>query len=112
MFEIATSSLIRQYWRNGQCEYFFTEDTNDRCKFIEDGVDEGPLDSDAQWKKVSAIYYQLYEGSDNTFSTRVKDFISLRNKYIHPGKDDRPTITQANFHDLFDVIIEFLSVFK
>lgn len=112
VFEIATSSLIRQSWNNGRYEFFFTEDTHEKCRLIEGGKDKGLLDSAAQWKKVSAIYYQLYGGGDSTFSAKVEYLISLRNKYIHPGTEDKPVITQVDFQNLFDVIVLFLSVFK
>lgn len=112
VFEIATSSLIRQSWNSGRCEFFFTEDTHEKCRLIEGGKDKGLLDSAAQWKKVSAIYYQLYGGDDCKFSTKAEALISLRNEYIHPGKEDKPVITQDDFQNLFDVIVQFLSVFK
>lgn len=118
IFEIATSRLISQEWTDRHYEYKFTEDGEEKCKFydgpdpaglLETGKGENPA---AQWKKASAIYYQLYDGTDADFSKHVEADISLRNKYIHPKRGKRPVITADYFKNLFSTVCEFLSVFK
>lgn len=66
----------------------------------------------AQWKMVSSIYFQLYDGQQADFSEKIRKAIALRNQYIHPGNSERPRITAVDFQDLFDIIMQFLSVFK
>lgn len=118
IFEIASSFLIEKKTENKSTTYSFTEDTCEQCKlyiggtpngYLGDSKSEGPV---AQWMKIAAIYYQLYGGTDSNFGGNVKNLIDLRNKYIHPNKGVKPTITSDNFQELFDTIQEFLSVFK
>ncbi len=62
--------------------------------------------------RVSSIYYQLYGGADLAFDSKVKKLINLRNKYIHPKDGSKPVITSENFIELFETMVEYLSVFK
>ena len=118
IFEIATSFLIQKVLKGNRFEYRFTEDTQDKCWFVDESGSYRPLESMigekniAQWKMVSSIYFQLFNGQQADFSEKVKEAIALRNQYIHPGNSKRPRITAVDFLDLFDIIMQFLSVFK
>lgn len=118
IFEISAVYLIRQEIRRGDSIYFFTEDSREQCRLYEEGKDVGFITSSSRnnippvWMRVSSIYYQLYGGSDLTFGSKVKKLINLRNKYIHPKDGRKPTITSANFIELFETMVEYLSVFK
>ncbi len=118
VFEIASSSLIHQELEGNAISYYFTEDTEERCRLYQDGIPQGFLTSFkggaavAQWKKIAAIYYQLFGGKDRTFGSRVENLISLRNQYIHPQKENKPRITIADYKDLFETVIDFLELFK
>lgn len=118
IFEIASSSLIQKILKGNRLEYRFTEDTQEECRFVDESGSYRPLESMlgekniAQWKMVSSIYFQLYDGQQADFSEKVRKAIALRNQYIHPGNSERPRITAVDFQDLFDIIMQFLSVFK
>lgn len=118
VFEIATSFLIRREYSHNQCYYFFTEGTKEPCKLYNCCKPSGLLQTNqseksvALWTRVSAIYYQLYDGNDNNFAADAKKCIDIRNNYIHPQNGHRPEITSQEFLDLFYTVVEFLSVFK
>lgn len=122
VFEIASSYLIRKEESDRDNSlFYFTEDTKEQCCLYNDGVRQGYLTSKkeghvALWRKVAAIYYQLYGGEDKTFGARVKELIDKRNDYIHPKEDKKdkpkPKITSKDFVDLFETVVEFLALFK
>ena len=117
IFEISATYLIRPKLSQGHTIYFFTEDTREQCRLYEAGKAIGFIYTKGNqtvpvWKRVSSIYYQLYDGGDSTFDTKVKELINLRNEYIHPNDGIKPTFKADNFIELFDVIFEYLSVFK
>lgn len=118
IFEISATYLIRQKLSQGNSICYFTEDSCEPCKEYENGKVVGLISSSKGnrlppvWKRVSSIYYQLYEGEDATFDRKAKDLIKLRNKYIHPGDGEKPMFTSNNFIELFDTMYEYLSVFK
>ncbi|MDE6424160.1 MAG: response regulator [Muribaculaceae bacterium] len=118
IFEIASSFLIRQVHNRDGDIYYFTEDAHEQCRLYQNGKPDGYLQSYgknravAQWKKIAAIYHQLYGGTVKDFGEKVKKLINLRNEYIHPSKGMKPSITHDDFIDLFETILTFLSVFK
>ena len=118
IFEISAAHLIRLESSRGDSICYFTEDSCEQCKLYEEGKVVGLISSKGSiippvWMRVSSIYYQLYGGSDLTFDGKVKKLINLRNKYIHPSEGwKKPTITSENYIELFDAIVEYLSVFK
>ncbi|MDE6272534.1 MAG: response regulator [Muribaculaceae bacterium] len=118
IFEIATANLIRPITKNNCVEFYFTEDTEDRCKFYESHRPNGYLVSKvgeqypAQWQRVAAIYYQLWNGSDPGFASKAREAIRLRNCYIHPKGNKKPLISSDEYMALFALMIEFLSLFK
>ena len=117
VFEITAAYLIRLESSQGGISCYFTEDSCERCKLYIEGKDNGFISYSSGksvpiWMRVSSIYYQLYGGADSTFDSKVKDLINLRNKYIHPGDGKRPTITSEHFSELFERMVEYLSVFK
>lgn len=118
IFEITAAYLIRQESRRGDTICYFTEDSREQCRLYEEGKDVGHIVSSKGnkvppvWMRVSSIYYQLYGGVDSTFDSKVKNLINLRNKYIHPGDGGKPGITSENFIELFETMLEYLSVFK
>lgn len=118
IFEISASYLIRQESSRGDGRCYFTEDSCEQCKLYEKGKDVGfiPFSKGNKvppvWMRVSAIYYQLYGGVNSSFDIKVKKLIHLRNKYIHPGDGEKPKITSSDFIELFETIVEYLSVFK
>ncbi|MDE6083498.1 MAG: response regulator [Muribaculaceae bacterium] len=118
IFEITATTLIRQESTRGSGRCFFTEDSHEQCRLYEKGKDVGFIVSSSGnkvppvWMRVSSIYYQLYGGSDLTFDRKVKELINLRNKYIHPNDGGKPVITSENFIELFETMVEYLSVFK
>lgn len=118
IFEISATYLIRQESCRGGSVCYFTEDSCEQCKQYEKGRVVGVISSHSGnnvppvWMRVSSIYYQLYGGGDLAFDCRVKRLIQLRNNYIHPKDGRKPTITSENFIELFDAMVEYLSVFK
>lgn len=118
IFEISAAYLIRQESRQRSCEYYFTEDSCEQCKQYENGKVVGFISTSKGnkvppvWMRVSSIYYQLYGGADLAFDSKVKKLINLRNKYIHPKDGSKPVITSENFIELFETMVEYLSVFK
>lgn len=62
------------------------------------------------WIKIAAIYYGLFKGNDPDFAKNVQADIKLRNDYIHDNK--KPTITLNDYQNLFDSIMELISVFQ
>lgn len=117
IFEISAAYLIRQELSRGDTICYFTEDTREQCRLYEEGTAVGFIYQKgykvpAVWMRVSSIYYQLYDGSDSTFGSKVKKLINLRNEYIHPKDGKKPTITADNFIELFEVMVKYLSVFK
>lgn len=117
VFEISTSNLIEKIGTYDGYEYVFTHDIREKCKNYENLIPKGYLykgktESEIpQWKKVCAIYYQLFNGKDTDFISKVKPAISLRNSYIHP-KGKEVEITRDDYRELFYIIMEFLNVFK
>lgn len=59
--------------------------------------------------KISAIYYGLFNGTAKEFRDNVKEDIQLRNDYILDNI--KPTITAYDYQNLFDSVIELLTVF-
>ena len=119
IFEISAAYLIRQESRGGDSNwYYFTEDSCEPCRHYEEGKNVGLITSSKGdklppvWMRVSAIYYQLYGGSDLKFDRKVKKLINLRNKYIHPKDGSRTVFTSEDFIELFETMVEYLSVFK
>lgn len=118
IFEISATYLIRQESSRGDSIFCFTEDSCEQCRLYEEGKVVGFIPSSTGnkvppvWMRVASIYYQLYGGSDLTFDRKVKTLIHLRNKYIHPGVGEKPKINSENFIELFETMIEYLSVFK
>lgn len=118
IFEIASKYLIRQESKGNTIAYYFTEDTRERCCLYKAGIRQGLLESSkggvplALWKKISAIYYQLYDGTDKELGENVKRLINLRNEYIHPNNGIKPNITRDDFINLYETVLNFLSVFK
>lgn len=116
VLEICSSYFITKRFANNRYEYIFTE-TGDKCRNynINDNKFDGYLEQReeqrevAQWKKIVAIYYQLYEGKSNDFASNIYTLISFRNKYIH---NINIVIRKDKFHALFKEIIELLSVIK
>lgn len=115
VLEICTSYFITKIWVNNCYEYIFTENS-DRCyNYNEDNTFDGYLIKKReekevpQWKKIVAIYYQLFEGVSNDFASKIRKLIDLRNQYIHKKN---VKITKDDFQDLFDEIIKILSVIK
>lgn len=97
---------------------YFTEDSCEPCKLYKNGEAVGLIPSSKGnrlppvWMRVSSIYYQLYGGENATFDSMAKELINLRNKYIHPGDGEKPIFTSENFIELFNTVVEYLSVFK
>lgn len=117
IFEISTAHLIRLESRRSDSVCYFTEDSCEQCKLYEGGKVVGLISSKGNivppvWMRVSSIYYQLYGGSDLSFDDKVRKLINLRNRYIHPKEGKKPTITSENFIELFETMVEYLSVFK
>lgn len=118
IFEISSAFLIQQKSSRDFITYHFTEDTHEMCNLYIDGKPNGSLMSAkgknpiGLWQKVSAIYYQLYEGKDPEFGSKVKKLIHLRNEYIHFSDDNKPIITSNDFIELFDTMTDFLSTFR
>lgn len=118
IFEITATYLISQEMSRGSRMCYFTEDSHEKCRLYKDGKDVGFITSSAEnkmppvWMRVSSIYYQLYGGTDLTFDSKVEKLINLRNKYIHPKNGSKPVITSENFIELFETMVEYLSVFK
>lgn len=117
IFEISTSALIEKCPTRDGYEYFFTSDTAEKCKLYDGLKPEGFLfrkkheKETAQWKKVAAIYYQLFDGLSTDFTSKLKTLINLRNDYIHPeGKSVK--ISKEDYIQLFNLMIEFLKTFK
>lgn len=115
VLEICSSHFITKTWVNNCFEYIFTENS-DRCyNYNEDNTSDGYLFKKRgekevpQWKKIVAIYYQLFEGVSNDFASKIYKLVDLRNQYIHKKND---TITKDDFRDLFEEIIKLLSVIK
>ena len=118
IFEITAAYLIRQVSSQGSSMYYFTEDSREQCRLYENGKDIGFIYASngnnlpPVWMRVSSIYYQLYGGANITFDSKVKNLIRIRNKYIHPKDGSKPMITAENFIELFETMVEYLSVFK
>lgn len=118
IFEISTAYLIRRESKQGISNWYFTEDSCELCRRYEAGKDVGLMapskgkKDPPVWMKVAAIYYQLYGGTDVKFDDNVKKLINIRNEYIHPTNGIKPKINSTNFIELFETIIEYLSVFK
>jgi len=118
VFEIASAFLICQKTHGDATTFYFTEDTREQCRLYENGIPQGYLTSSqrngsvALWRKIASIYFQLYGGTDKEFGEKVRVLINMRNEYIHPNNGIKPDITRNNIIDLFNTIMDFLSVFK
>lgn len=62
------------------------------------------------WIKIASIYYGLFKGSDSEFAKNVQSDIKLRNDYIHDN--EKPVITLDDYQNLFDSVIDLISVFQ
>jgi DNA-binding NarL/FixJ family response regulator len=118
VFEICSAYYIKAKWSNTHNEYFFTNG-KEQCKLYRSSRPEGDLISikgekqAAQWKKIAAIYYQLFEGRDDRFAGDVEKLIDLRNKYVHNSKWAKAyPITSEDYQALFEVVMEFLNVIE
>ena len=115
VLEICSSYFITKNYVNDSFEYIFTENSVRCLNYNEDNKTDGYLfykkgeKEVPQWKKIVAIYYQLFEGKSNDFASKIHKLIDLRNKYIHKEK---VKITKDYFQDLFDEIVKLLFVIK
>lgn len=62
------------------------------------------------WIKIASIYYVVFNGSDSEFAKNVQSDIKLRNDYIHDN--NKPVITLDDYQNLFDSVIDLISVFQ
>lgn len=115
VFEIVTSAMIEVVKKGFGYECVFRDDKT-TCKSYQNatanGLLSGTTDKFPQWKKVAAVYYQLFDGGDNSFDGKAKDAINIRNNYMHPSSLEKEKIDFDQYQDLFDVIKQFLSVIK
>lgn len=121
ILEICVSNYIKQKFVNNCYEYIFM-DGSDRClNYNEDRKFDGYLvrkqneKEPPKWKKISAIYYQYFNGDSDDFASNIKSLIELRNDYIHPKgriSSKKVNLTKDDFNDLFCEIMELLSVIK
>jgi hypothetical protein len=114
VFEIVTSAMIEVTKKGFGYECVFKDDKT-TCESYQNatanGLLSGTTDKFPQWKKVTAVYYQHFNGTDNGFGQKVENCIQTRNEYIHPSKG-KPTIGLHEYQTLFQVIKQFLSVIK
>jgi CheY-like chemotaxis protein len=115
VFEICTSNLIEEIRDDSNYVYKFTEEPREECYCYNTSAElQGTLARQqkdgraAQWEKVSAVYYQLWEGANLKFADNARKFIDRRNAYIHPTKS-KPKIGKSEYQDLFNLVVEFLS---
>ncbi len=69
-------------------------------KFSEDDKRKFP-----EWKKLAALYYQLWKQEDKSFGYKIQSLINERNKFMHNEIDKKSIIqTESGYIQLFDVI--------
>ena len=85
-----TKSWTTQNFKHECVEAKFTED--DKRKFPE-------------WKKLAALYYQLWKQEDKSFGYKIQSLINERNKFMHNDIDKKSIIqTELGYIQLFDVV--------
>lgn len=73
--------------------------------YLKDVKPNSPL-----WLKIASIYYLLFGGAYEDFYKDLQSDIKLRNDYIH--ENIKPIITWDDYQNLFDTVMELISVFK
>lgn len=63
-----------------------------------------------EWKKMAALYYQLWNQTNKSFGYRVKSQIEERNKFMHNESDLKSDIhSEVGYLNLFETIQEICS---
>ena len=115
VFELSANHFYNEEYINNEWQCFFINEQvrieyNSNSLRRNFNIKFTPTSSTPMWLKVAAIYYGLFNGSSKEFVDNIKEDIKLRNDYIH--ENSKPQITSIDYLNLFDSVMEFLSVFE